>query len=402
MRQKLAMIVIGLFLTASGAMAQTPDNDADHAMKVAWLKLNAAQSLNAMIGQHKDKASNRQQSLQAFFDAQKLTDDYKASGYDKKTNPNNYSFDQLYKTALHNEAKQGLPPIPGGMSLETLQSEANAAIDLAQQNYDALTPMVDANQDMQGYLKSKDQWDAYNTWAAQQVKDQKAAYQKWLKQAKQENQKDKVAEDPARRKAMLAISNEERDERAANLQQQLQVLQAQSTANQQAYAVKQYHPVYGWGDPYNDTPWRYGGYGWHGFGDDGMVPVPANNGGNQNIGDVGGKAMDEANQQLNDADAKRDASQKAANEAEKAFIDAQEKTQGDVQAADDQMPADGEVTPSDVVPNSPTNVTQDANKEASELVPDVQPRPGMGPQQPAAQPAEQPQQPAEQPQQPAS
>ena len=112
--------------------------------------------------------------------------------------------------------------------------------------------------------------------------------------------------------------------------------------------------------------------------------------------------MGEANQQLNDADAKRDASQKAANEAEKAFIDAQEKTQGDVQAADDQMPADGEVTPSDVVPNSPTNVTQDANKEASELVPDVQPRPGMGPQQPAAQPAEQPQQPAEQPQQPAS
>lgn len=380
------MTALALFTMVVGLMASAANAQPDRQTVRTWLEYHAAESLNVMLGQQKTKEQGRSEMLSAFFDAKKLDADFKASGIDKKPHPKNPTFDQLLGAAMRTEVKQGLPPVPSDMSPDALKRSADAAIQLAKTNYDALQPIADANADKMAYLKSKNMTDAYNTWAGQQVKLKKAAYQKWLKTAKAKQEQAQVQTDAAHRKALMAISQQERDQRAEYLQRQMQYVQSQQQYAQERYAIKHYHPVYGYGGGYGDVPYRY------------RYPNDGGLMGRGGLPQVGSQTMGEANEQLNQAVNKADASEKEARAAEKDYIDADTKQREELLQSQDAMPAGEQLPSEEIRPTSPTEVTRRAAEEAAQLVPDVNRRPQETPEQPAesAEPAaEQPQGPVQ-------
>lgn len=388
------------------AQPQSSDASSSRALKSAWLKTHAAETLNAMIGQHKEKAQGRQKTLESFMKSNNMLDDFESSDYSKKSNPNNLSFHQLYRGALQSEASQGLPSVPKDTSLDQMQRLEKASIQMAKQNFQQLQPLLKKNNDMIAYIKSKDQWDAYEKYAGQAVQQQKQAYQKWLEQAKEKKAEDQPKVDADRRKAILAINDRERQERANNLQKQLQVAQTIRQNQLTRYTVDHYHPSYSWGDPYSDSPWRYRGRGFN-YGNGGNVTnVDAQP---QGMFNASNSAMQESNEQLNQSQQQLDASRKRERDAENKVIDDEAKEQSDEDEAKDQMPDDtAGASDQAVVPpaSTPARVTEDANKAAARQVPPPAPeaspnrpqQPAEQPEQPAAQPQEQPQEPA-QPQQ---
>lgn len=386
------MRTITLTLTLMfGLMASHAVADATRDRTRAWLEYHAAESLNVTLGQHKRMAQGRQETMQAYFKAKDLTSEFEKSGVDKQLNPNNPTFDQMLGAAMRTEVQQKMPPIPSDQSLEVLKREASAAVTLAKSNYDALMPLVKSNQDMEAFMKQKNLTDDYNDWSGKQVEQKKAAYNAWLKTAKAQQQQDQVETDAARRKALMAISDRERAQRAEYFQRQMQFVQSQRQYQQQRYAIKHYHPVYNYGDPYGDVGWR------HRYPNDGGVLGGGAGGGVPNVGSA---QLGEANEQLNQAVSKTDEAEKAEKAAETAVIDAQSKQDSDLLKSQDAMPL-GEQLPSDEIRDtSPTEVTKQAAEEAAELVPDVNVEPPKGPQQPEG-PAVEPQAPAEQPQAPA-
>ena len=399
MKQWMLSLALAMLVADPAAMAQ----DDARTKKAEWLKAQAAETLNVMIGQHKGKAQARQEAMQAYLDANKLDDDYESSSFSKKPNPNNYTFDQLYRGALKHTVSQGLPPVPEGKTAGQLQSLANATVQLAKESYEQLMPLAQSNFDMQAYLQANNHWDSYQKWAGDRVKQQKAAYEQWLQQAKAQKAKDDVVQDAARRKALLAISDQERAQRAEDYQRQLQLIQTQETANEQRYAIKHYHPAYGWGDSYGDAAWRYRDRGFRRHVTAGGVVFPGGggggDGGDNTISQVGAQALGEANKQLNEATEETRKANEARLAADKDYIDASTKTQANINEADMNMPQDGESLPSDVIRDSATQVTQEANDAAANLVPDVKPQDVNTPEQPEA-PAVEPQAPAEEAQTP--
>lgn len=390
MKMKTTLVLVVMF----GMLTTHVMADATRDRMRAWLEYHAAESLNVTLGQHKKMAEGRNQTLKAYLKAKGMTSDFQKADTSKQLNPKNLTFDQMLTASMHNEVKLKLPPIPSDQSTAALQREASASVKLAKSNYDALMPMVKKNQEMQAFLKSKNLMEDYDKWSGEQVQKKKAAYDSWLKTAKAQQQQDQVKTDAARRKALMAISASERAQRAENLQRKMQYVQSQQQYQQQRYAIKHYHPVYNYGDPYRDVGWRYR------HPNDGGV---LGGGQGQGMPNVGSDQLGEANAQLNQAVDQSNQADKAAKDAESAVIDAESKQASDLLKSQDAMPS-GEQLPSDEIQGgSPTDVTKKAAEEAAELVPDVNRTPSTdgGPEQPE-QPAAQPQGPAQQPQGPAA